>query len=490
LRSAPLAVLLLLLALLAGVLWLRSMHRAAEPQRIQPPPIEHEVSPVPLAEPTPTQRAPLTDTEPPTDSIDSHPSDLAARLALFAQIELAATHAGHATPEQSQQLENLLAPSLQRPGELRTILEHLVARTWHMANEELPSLTEFGGVRFLYWALLLHHTAGHPHANPEAGRDLFLALASVLPQIDPPLRDLLVNQILGISVESRSLVELYVTELIGLRAQFLEHREIYSALLVALGDAMSPAERDAFFGVLLMDAADPVLAGTTLRNLLAGTRPDLALALAEELFDAAGATAALQASVAQAVVMGCADPYQAAEFLERRAQALRNAPQPWMALGARPGGFLALEACYQRLASADADPRAREMLVMGMRSAEAGELERVSRIALTDSHVRVRGQAYLSLTSSASYAPSSRDLADLSAARAAGVPALHVVLAAENVARRSQGNLRREAVALLREIALDGRADAGERRSAVNALRGLVPDAEFQQLEGNLPDDH
>ena len=157
-----------------------------------------------------------------------------------------------------------------------------------------------------------------------------------------------------------------------------------------------------------------------------------------------------------------------------------------MGLGAREGGFLALEAGYQELLERGADPAARRMLVMGMFGAGGGDLARVTGIALSDPDAAVRGQAWLTWTSSPAYRPAARDLVDLRLARERGVADVHAIGAARNLARRAEGGLRQGALAFLRELALDDRARLRDRRAALEALSAYVGEAERRDLEARL----
>lgn len=415
--------------------------------------------------------------------------ELGLRLRRAAEIELLAMRAGSMPPADQAELERLLAPSLAREEELREILDHLVSRTWSEGDGARPSTTEFGAIRFLYWGLLLRHTQGSSYFDAAAGEDLFVALISALPQMVEGLRSALLDQVLQVRIEGRSLVGIHLSRVLELRAMFPEHKQLFSALLAVLEQELTAAEKDALFGMLLVDETDPVLVGTSLRNLLKGNRIDLAMSMAADLFDRPDASPELREAIAMAVVEGLDDPFAAAQFVVERTQRLRNEPAVWITLGYTEGGTLAAQDRYQELLENAADPLARKLLVMGMRGRDAALLQRMRQITLDDPDLGVRGQAWMSWSVSDEIRPVRADLTDLWTARDEGVPPFYVGAAAGNLAMRTDGELRQEAIALMRAIALDARAKAGERRQVVDRLRRWLSAHEIQALEAAIAAD-
>ncbi len=415
-------------------------------------------------------------------------------LARIAAIESSLLREG-ARADAVKELESLIGFVLERPETLATIIDNLASGTWGSGAAEELSATEYGACRALYWALLLLNQPGNDFHDATRGRDLFNDLLASIPRLNPRIQRFLIAQILEVRVDGKALVAHYLEDVLRMRALLAENRELFSSLLEKLGEEMTPGERDAFFSVFLSDTRDSTLLANTLKNLLRGTNPGAALQLAESLFDdPPGQTAQekdqLRKAIALAVVTSLEDLYSATQFLETRAETLRNTPEVWFGLGAREDSFVVLEHAYQQLAATGANPVARERFVSGMVTGSPDQLLRLAEIASGDPDPRVRAQAFLTLTAAPSWTPSPGVVRDLRTGLDDGLPEMQVVGAAENVARKAASagspSIVNEAVELMREIALDTTNGAKERRRAAEALKAFLPAHEYESIVNSM----
>jgi hypothetical protein len=413
------------------------------------------------------------------------------RLVAIAQAQidiLNASRSGNVPEDLQSKLGELLRPLLEDPSSFQAILENLASGAWQVgSSEEKISSAEWGAGIALYWGLLQYHTPEGPFFDAGQGRVLVQNLLVALPSIsNAQVSDWIARQLAVAEVNGRKLLLDYVDEVFAMRAAFREQKQLFSALFEGLGDNMTPEERDKLFGIFLTDSEDPVLLGISIKNLLQGTKPQIALAMAKSLFDDPSASEATRIAIAQAVVDGSADPFEAARFLAERIEDTQSMHNAYMALGLKDGGTGALESEYSLLSAAGANPKAREMLVAAMSGSEGDGLRRLEQIAAEDSNPRVRGQALMSLTSSDAWTPTAGAVESLRAATEAGCSPTQTIGAASNLAQKAKdsGNseLQRQSVALLKDMASNASLSAQSRLQAVNALQSFVPASEYAML--------
>ncbi|MCC7012418.1 MAG: hypothetical protein IT454_07660 [Planctomycetes bacterium] len=395
-------------------------------------------------------------------------------------------------------LEDALEPLLFETSNIAAILDLLRSGTLAPdtpGNGKL-SLAEYGAVRSLYWTILTHAA---PYSDVAQSIEvdasaLIVSILSALPELDPRVAQRLLDQLAAARIDGVLVLDRrFLGEILDLRRRFPDHAALFSSLLDAMAESMAPEERDAIFRVLLDDDADSKMIAVALTSLLQGEDWPTALSVAETLFDGSTGTAeelgARRAAIALAVAVNTPDPYEAVDFLTQRADATRNMLGVYWQLAAREDARGALEARYHELAAADADPRARYLMVLGL---ERAEPDQMFAIAASDSDARVRGQALRNAFNSEHYAVDERSLAILesysSGERAASVAG--VITSARILCQRASKQGRRGvvdgAVELLERHARDRRLRAQDRREAIEALRPYVDTPEYEELLRDL----
>jgi len=431
--------------------------------------------------------------------VDLHADGLRAQLEAIARAEqLAAEEArgGAVSGETQRALERALAPVLYAPDLLYRALDMLRSGELEVVAEDGAridgvSLAEFGAVRAIYWALLAY-TAPESDLN-QAGAgvppsELLENVLTALPELRERVQRMLLEQLKEARLDGVPILDAsFLTTILYLRAQFPEHRELFSELLATLGESMSAADRDAVFAVLLDENADPTLVGVALTQLLRGDAGGVALRLAESLYDSetdgGQAGARRREAVAKAVAASASDPFDAARFLAERSAETRNMVEAYWTLGEREGGLEAVEAQYFELNSDDLNPRARLALVLAMSRAPA---ERLLEIADVDSDPSVRGQAFLTLTSADGYAPTQEHV-DLLRSRVDGSRAIStgaLIGSAANIAthaRRSGLNdVAADALELLQSVGGDPQTSSHDRKRITDVLKTQLDASAFE----------
>jgi hypothetical protein len=425
-------------------------------------------------------------------------ASLRAQLEAVARAEqaLVGLPVGERYEEARRALEEALRPILFEPRNVTTILELLQAGTLSPGVDAATmrglSLAEFGAVRALYWAVLAY-TSPRSEVLAQVAVDggaVLVSILSALPSIEPRVTDYLLRQLINARTDGVLVIDkAYLDDILFLRSKFPDHQELFSALLENIGESMTPEEREAIFTVLLDDSADPKMIGVTLTNLLRSESWTTAMSMAEALFDATSAPAEelsrRREAVALAVARSTPDPDAAVDFLTERVDATRNMLVAYWTLAEREGGPQAMEARYHELAAADADPKSRYLMVLGMQSAAP---ERLLAIAAHDSDPLVRGQALVGALASPETPINDRALATLeqhvgSSGFIAPSTAVQAAAAlAQRAKQQGSGSIAQSAVDVLRRFARDESWRPGERRSALESLKRFVSKAEYEQL--------
>jgi hypothetical protein len=252
---------------------------------------------------------------------------------------------------------------------------------------------------------------------------------------------------------------------------------------------------------LASDASLPELAAVALRALFALDASEAELAL-EALRARGGLSGQARLALAEAVGRR-ATPERAIELLAREGGIAERLGM--FALGEREEAREALRERYNQLVQAAPDGALRVALVGAMHREET---EVLRGIAESDPSPLVREQALLTLTATRGVEPevvatlrdalrgARRGDAGGDAAGGAGggagdgagggaggaVPPRACVAAAGNVVATSRGRAREEALALLREIAVDPAIPHEDRRSALEALRKHDPQGDWSVL--------
>ncbi len=451
-------------------------------------------------------RAEVGATEGAPPSPPAAPDDLRAQLRRVGLAEKALFEAGESAGEDLRvALEETLGPILFHPETIPRILDllrsgELAVRLDHLGEERVGhagklGLAEYGAVRSLYWAILTYNApygAVHGAGLSVDGEAVLMEILLALPDIEDPARSHLLDVLIEARLDEALVLDAsWLEEILRLRALFPEHEAVFSALLVAMGEGMTPEERTAFFSVFLPETDDAILLGVTLRNLLRGSDPDFALWLAGERFDDEGASRDVRYAIAGAVVEAAEDPYAAAAFLTDRVRVTTFMPELFLGLGARGEDALtALDTTYRELLADGAVPRARALLVAGMREASG---EKLLDIAIRDPDPAVRGQAFLTLTSAGGMEAtpdSMRALREAFTGADNGIPVLHAVGAASNLAGQARSTGREEvkdaAVSFLLEIAENARLSRPERLMALRKLESFLDGIRWADLERSI----
>lgn len=354
-------------------------------------------------------------------------------------------------------------------------------------SRRLEDREEYGAIRALYWWMVI--SAGRGEA-----RAVVLRILERLPELHPACRAFLVDNLVLAASDGRKVLDAqYLDTILDLRRRHPDLAELYSELLTGLGESLTPEERSSFFALFAAEDSDPALVGVTLRNLLEGVQVEFALLLARELYDDEGTSIETRKAILDAVAAH-ADVFAATDFLAGRAQGSEVPIGTWLELGMRDGAEVALETAYLDLAQRSADPKAREAVVMAMRSASPGVLLSIAR---TDPDPRVIGQALLTVATPENFRSDPQLAANilglidealrLRPGEVRAVDFLHVVSSVARASSRGGRNDSLErAVAILRDIALDRSVVPGQRQNALEALKPLIPAEQWIALRADF----
>ena len=427
-----------------------------------------------------SSEAPERDTPRPGREFAESPS---APLLGIEELRAALRTLGKASIADSGELEAAMQPFLVPSGNLFAVVDLL--RSGELADESYLSVEELGALRALAFGVFLSLAGPAPGlSTPLDGHALALAIFEALPLILEPARGHLVDTLVGLRDEQGAAVldESFMAELERLRALHPELAELYDRLLAVLLEADGP-ESDALQALYAIDSSSPTLVGSALARWFSEDS-STALAWAEARADDPATTPEVRRAITTAVAQ-TAPVTDASRFLSERAQ--RDMLGEFLLVGGREGGMGALESDYWKLRILDdADPLARRMLVSGMSRTEPEEL-----LAITseDPASTVRSQAWITLTSSDTLQPTSSVLQRLRECQSTPSLSLdqgEILVAAGNFARkaaqRGDSALVGETKEFIQGIYRDRTQAEWVRRRALEKLKGLVSNDEFERL--------
>ncbi|MCY2960682.1 MAG: hypothetical protein NTY35_11000 [Planctomycetota bacterium] len=402
----------------------------------------------------------------PADSADL---DLAGLLAAIARAEAAGDE---------RSLEGLLVRIVGDRSRLQDVLAFLESDEGQTSAVERRGGVVAIAVAFARWSR---------GDGPEGldGPGFCEAVLQSLPRQPRESRELLIGFLVGTDHgEVPAIPGRMLPAILSLCRQHPDEAASYARLLDRLGqDPRALADHRGELMSLILEGQDEPLVGPALRALLA-LDPSSGAATARSLLDGAPPGSALQKLLVKSIAVS-APAAIAVEVLVAASDGSDFAA--YAELARRPEAREELRNRYNALVAANLDARARRNLVASMSREETGTL---LGIGGTDPHLEVRRQAFLTASVSRDIGLEGlRSIRDAYARRAAqgGIDARCAVLSASNVALRSTGPARDEALGLLGDIARDASLSSFERQLALSKLRPHVPRESLADLEALEP---
>jgi hypothetical protein len=348
---------------------------------------------------------------------------------------------------------------LADPRTPRRVLAGLARGTWKSDAEAREGA-------ILTTGFAVAHDA-HSSTLAVRGRAFTADFLDALVEIPSPEAEQTAEFTAGLTDDGRPVVGVrWLTTILGLRERYADRAEVFDDLLEALlanPAEMKLAEDDlSALSIVASESRDPLAVQLALSVLLVSD-PANFLPIAEEMHRAAKNDPRLSAAILRAIALH-APVDGAAASLARLADSSQYGE--FARFGDRSGALHEAQNEYSRLIASDSNPKARKMLVSAM-SKERPEV--LIGIAETDPNASVRHQALLTVTQRPleddAVMRTLRSRHALRADPANGITTRQSLSVAENIAIHSQGRVRDDAIAYLREVATDP-GESGEDRHA------------------------
>ena len=368
--------------------------------------------------------------------------------------------------DEYRELERLLSRLLESPAQLRAVVARLVEAGATLGGEAVRGalLALEAGI-----ALYERDSARFGAAGSETIALLLDALPAFSEELQAPIVRLL-QRVRG--ANGRALDERFLAQLLDLRANHPDQKDVFVPLLGTLAESeLGPEHGDAFRRLFLDGEDDPLLVKCALSALLSED-PGTYLPVARELHARNPEDFELRGAIAQSIASS-APVAEAADALSTLTDGADYAA--FMTLASRPGAAEVIASTYAALLADGANPNARKMLVSAM-SQESDEV--LLGIARMDPEPTVGLQAALGLTLRG----------PIDAQRFADVRGLFeegrqhpsgAAMVAENVMVNSSGAARDAARNWLVELVRNPNLSDAVRTSAFTRVRRWVPAGTF-----------